>query len=101
MAATAIALLLIGYFFIGGASSSSISQTTPDYYFGQVGSCYEEVSSVGGDKVQLVDCGSSNATLTSVEEVNSPYLCPDTSIYTTVAKLPDGTTRTACLSYNY
>ena len=66
-------------------------------YFGEVNSCYEEVSSADGQKIKLTECSGSTATLRSIAVVDGDYLCPASTLYTTVANLPDGTTKTACL----
>jgi hypothetical protein len=94
--ASAIALIIIGAFIFSGSSSSS-SYTTPSMYFGEVGSCYKEVTSAEGEQIQMVKCTDSAATLRSISVVQADYLCPTNALYTTVANLPDGTVKTACL----
>ena len=94
--ASAIAITIVGALLFGGGSSSS-TYTTPSMYFGEVGSCYEEVSATDGDKIQMVDCTDSTATLKSIAVTDGDYLCPSGTLYTTVANLPDGTVKTACL----
>ena len=94
--ASAIAITIVGAVLFGGGSSSS-TYTTPSMYFGEVGSCYEEVSATDGDKIQMVDCTDSTATLKSIAVTDGDYLCPSGTLYTTVANLPDGTVKTACL----
>jgi len=98
--ASGIALIIIGALLFGGGSTSSDNSTSysqPSMYFGEVGSCYEDVTDAVGPKIQMVDCSSPSATLSSVAVVDASYLCPASSIYTTEAKLPDGTIKTACL----
>ena len=45
----------------------------------------------------MIDCTEMDATLRSIAITEGDYLCPTGTLYTTVAKLPDGTTKTACL----
>jgi len=94
--ASAIALFIVGAFLFGGGSSSS-NYTTPSMDFGEIGSCYEEVTSTGGDKIQMIECTDTAATLRSIAVTDGDYLCPIETLYTTVANLPDGTVKTACL----
>lgn len=94
--ASAIALTIIGAFLFGSSSNSS-SYTTPTMYFGEVGSCYKEVTSTDGEQIQMVSCTNSEATLKSIAVTQADYLCPTGTLYTTVANLPDGTVKTACL----
>ena len=94
--ASAIALTIVGAILFGG-SSSSTSYSAPSKYFGEIGSCYEEVTSSDGDKIQMVDCTDSVATLRSIAVTDGDYLCPAETLYTTVANLPDGTFKRACL----
>jgi hypothetical protein len=93
---SAIAIAIIGVSIFGG-SSGSTTYTTPPMYFGEVGSCYEEVTSAEGNKIQMVDCTDSGATLRSIAVTDADYLCPTTTLYTSAAKLPDGTLKVACL----
>ncbi len=98
--ASGIALTIIGAILFGGSSNSTGSSTTysqPSMYFGEVGSCYEEVTNADGQKIQMVDCTSASATLSSIAVVDATYLCPTLTLYTTEAKLPDGSIKTACL----
>ena len=97
--ASAIALTLIGAVLFGGGSSSNGSNTStkPTMYFGEVGSCYEQVTDAEGQKIQMTDCTSTSATLRSIAVVEAAYLCPSTALYSTEAKLPDGTIKIACL----
>jgi hypothetical protein len=94
--ASAIALSIIGGILFGGGSGST-TYTTPSKYFGEIGSCYEEVSTAEGEKIQMIDCTEMGATLRSIAITDGDYLCPTGTLYTTVANLPDGTTKTACL----
>jgi hypothetical protein len=97
LVASLIAIFLIASLFFGGSSGSSPYQA-PDDYFGKVGTCYEEVSSDGGQKIGMVDCDNTSATLRSIAVVVLSSYCPSTTMYTTTAEMPDGTTKTACLS---
>jgi len=94
--ASVLALTVLGAILFGGTSSSSTS-TTLSKYFGEVGSCYEEITSTDGNKIQMTDCTSTAATLRSIAVTDGDYLCPQATLYTTVANLPDGTVKTACL----
>ena len=94
--ASAIAITIVGALLFGGGSNSS-TYTTPSMYFGEVGSCYEEVTATDGDKIQMIDCTDSAATLKSIAVTDGDYLCPTGTLYTTVANLPDGTVKTDCL----
>lgn len=94
--ASAIAIIIVGALLFGGGTSSS-THTTPSMYFGEVGSCYEQVTATEGDKIQMIDCTDSAATLKSIAVTDGDYLCPSGTLYTTVANLPDGTVKTACL----
>ena len=94
--ATGIALTILGAIIFNGGSSSN-SYSTPAMYFGEVGSCYQEVSAADGNKIKMIDCTDSSATLKSVAVTDGDYLCPTGTLYTTVANLPDGTVKTACL----
>ena len=96
MIASAIALTIIIAFLFGSGSNSS-SYTTPTMYFGEVGSCYKEVTSADGEQIQMVSCTDSSATLKSIAVTQADYLCPSGTLYTTVANLPDGTVKRACL----
>jgi hypothetical protein len=96
LVATAIALTILGAI-ISSDPSGTGTNSTPSMYFGEVNSCYEEVSSADGQKIKMSECSSSSATLKSVAVVDADYLCPASTLYTTVANLPDGTTKTACL----
>jgi hypothetical protein len=66
-------------------------------YFGEVGSCYEEVASSDVGEIRMVDCIDLAATLRSIAVTDSDSLCPIETLFTTTAKLPDGTVKTACL----
>jgi len=94
--ASAIALTIVGAILFGGNSSSS-TYSTPSKYFGEIGTCYEEITSAEGDTINLIDCNNSAATLRSIAVTDSDYLCPTGTLYTTVANLPDGTVKRACL----
>jgi hypothetical protein len=94
--ASVIALTIVGAFLFSGNSGSD-NYTIPTKYFGEVGSCFEEVSSTEGSKIQMVDCTDSTATLRSIAVTDGDYLCPTGTLYTTRAILPDGTVKTACL----
>ena len=94
--ASAIALTIVGAILFGGNSSSS-NYSTPHKYFGEIGTCYEETTSSEGDTINLIDCSNSAATLRSIAITDSDYLCPTGTLYTTVANLPDGTVKRACL----
>jgi hypothetical protein len=96
--ASGLALAIVGALLFGGSSSSN-NYSAPSFYFGEVGSCYEEVTSADGNKIRMVECTNSGANLKSVAVVDSTLLCPSTSVYTTEASLPDGTSKTACLEY--
>ena len=95
--ASAIALTIVGAILFGGGGSSSTTYSTPSKYFGEIGSCYEQVASAEGEKIQMIDCTDSAATLRSIAVTDGDYLCPTETLYTTVANLPDGTVKTACL----
>jgi len=97
--ASAIALTIVGAILFGG-SSSSTSYSTPSMYFGEIGTCYEEITSSEGDTIKMIDCTNSAATLRSIAVTESDYLCPSETLYTTVANLPDGTVKRACLESN-
>jgi hypothetical protein len=94
--ATAVALTIIASLISTGGPSSS-SEATPSMYFGQVGSCYKEVSTAEGSKIQMIDCTSPTATLKSIAITDANYLCPTGTLATSVANLPDGTVKRACL----
>lgn len=94
--ASLLALTVLGAILFGGSSSSS-TFTTSSMYFGEVGSCYKEVTSTDGNKIQMTDCTSTVATLRSIAVTDGDYLCPAGTLYTTVANLPDGTVKTSCL----
>ena len=94
--ASAFAITIVGLFLFGSGSSSSTNYT-PASYFGEVGSCYEEMTSQEGPTLRMVECTDSVATLRSMAVVDSDILCPTGSLYTTVANLPDGTIKRACL----
>ena len=96
LVASAIALLIIGSVFFGGSSSPD-TFTTPSKYFGQIGTCYEVITSAEGNKIAMIDCTDVNATLRSIAVTDATALCPTTTLYTSVANLPDGTSKTACL----
>ena len=95
--ASAIALTIVGAILFGGGGSGSTTYSTPSKYFGEIGSCYEQVTSAEGEKIQMIDCTDSAATLRSIAVTDGDYLCPTETLYTTVANLPDGTVKTACL----
>ena len=97
--ASACALIIIGAILFG-SGSSSVDNTTPTKYFGQIGTCYQETTESDGNKIQMVDCTDSSATLRSFAVTDAQYLCPAETLYTTVANLPDGTVKTACLESN-
>jgi hypothetical protein len=94
--ATGIALALIGALLFGGSSSSS-EVSAPSMYFGEVGSCYEEVSTSEGTKIQMIDCTAPAATLKSIAVTDTDFFCPTSTLFTSVANLPDGTVKRACL----
>ena len=94
--ASAIALSIVGAILFGSGSSSS-TDTKSSMYFGEVGSCYEEINSEEGAKLRMVDCTDSVATYRSIAVVDSDILCPIGSLYTTTANMPDGTNKRACL----
>lgn len=94
--ASAIALSIVGSIFFG-SSSSPVTYTEPPKYFGQIGTCYEVVTSPEGNKIAMIDCTDTKASLRSIAVTDDTYLCPTTTLYTTVAKLPDGVSKTACL----
>lgn len=93
---SAIALIIAGALLVGSSSSSN-TYTSPSMYFGEVGSCYEEVSTPEGKKVQMVDCINPSATFKSIAITDGPILCPASTVATTAAVLRDGTEKTACL----
>jgi hypothetical protein len=97
--ASAIALMIVGVIFFNSGSSSN-TYTPPSMYFGEVGSCYQEVTSAEGSKIQMIDCAETAATLRSIAVTDENYLCPIETLYTTVANLPDGTVKRACLGSN-
>jgi DnaJ domain len=94
--ASTAALIIIGAFLFGDTSTEN-DYTAPSVYFGEVGTCYIQVSAMPGIQVQLVDCNDSNATLRSIAIAEADYLCPSLTLFTTNAILPDGTIKTACL----
>lgn len=94
--ASAIALSIVGSVFFGGSSSTD-TYTEPPKYFGQIGTCYEVVTSAEGNKIAMKDCTDTKASLRSIAVTDETSLCPTTTLYTTVAKLPDGISKTACL----
>ena len=94
--ASALALTILGAI-ISSDSSSQTSNSQPSMYFGEVTSCYEEVNTTDGQKIRMVECSSTAATYKSVAVVDVESMCPASTWYTTVAKLPDGSTKTACL----
>ncbi len=96
LVASVIALSIVGAILFGSGSSSS-TYTTPSTYFGEVGSCYEEMTSAEGATLRMIDCTESVATLRSIAVVDSDILCPTGSLYTTTANMPDGTIKRACL----
>jgi hypothetical protein len=96
LVASAIALSIVGTILFGSGSGSS-TYTTPSMYFGEVGSCYEEITSAEGATLRMTDCTDSVATLRSIAVVDSDILCPTGSLYTTAANTPDGTIKRACL----
>jgi hypothetical protein len=89
--------LILAFIVFSGGSSSNSTQSASSY-FGEVGTCYEEVSSSDGDKIQMIDCSASNATLRSIAVTDEESMCPIGTLFTTVANLPDGTVKTACLT---
>ena len=94
--ASAIALMVIGVIFFNSGSSSN-TYTPPPMYFGEVGSCYQVVTSTEGNKIQMIDCAETSATLRSIAITDENFLCPVGTLYTTAADLPDGTVKRACL----
>jgi hypothetical protein len=66
-------------------------------YPGEVGSCYEQVTASNENRIQMIDCTDSAATLRSIAVTEGDYLCPTEARYTMSAILPDGTIKTACL----
>ncbi len=96
LVASVVALSIVGTILFGSGSSSS-TYTTPSTYFGEVGSCYEEITSAEGATLRMTDCTDSVATLRSIAVVDSDILCPTGSLYTTAANMPDGTIKCACL----
>jgi hypothetical protein len=98
MITSALALLIIGSFlFAGNSTSSTTTFETADYYFGEVGSCYEETQTSEGVLLDLVKCGAATSTLLSVAVTDDQSQCPQETLYTTVASLPNGTKKVACL----
>jgi hypothetical protein len=96
MVASSLAILIVVAVAFGGATESS-RPSTPTYYFGQIGSCYKDLQSVEGNKLEMVDCLDADATFRSISVKDFDYLCPTGTRYTTVAKMPDGTEKRACL----
>lgn len=96
LVASAIALTILGAI-ISSDPSSQTSNSQPSMYFGEVNSCYEEVNTSEGQKIRMVECTNASATYKSTAVVDVESMCPVSTWYTTVAKLPDGTTKTACL----
>ena len=66
-------------------------------YVGQLGTCYKQVNSNGVQRVQMVDCAGSEATLKSVSEVEYSGSCPITAEYTIESRRNDNSTFVACL----
>ena len=98
--ASAVAVtIVLGFLFGGGSSSGTaeISTETSSLYFGEVGSCFEQTETAEGVELTMKDCGDPASTLVSIDVVVDESYCPSATLYTTVAKLPDGTTQTACL----
>jgi hypothetical protein len=95
--ASVFALSIVGAILFGGGGSGSTTYSTPSKYFGEIDSCYQQVTSADGVKIQMIDCTDTAATLRSIAVTDADYLCPTGTIYTTVANLPDGTFKTACL----
>ena len=96
MVASALAVFIAGAFVFGGSTSSS-TPSVPTFYFGEVGSCYKDLQSVEGNKLEMVDCADSEAAFRSISVQDFDYMCPDGTRYTTVAKMPDGTEKRSCL----
>ena len=94
--ASAIALTIVGAILFSGNTGGD-NYSTPTKYFGEVGTCYKEVTSAEGSKIQMVDCTDSAASLRSIAVTDADYLCPTATLYTSRAILPDGTVKTACL----
>jgi hypothetical protein len=94
---SAIAITIVAAFLFSSSSDSS-TYTTPSMYFGEVGSCYEVVTSTDGNKIQMIECTALAATLRSIAVTDSESMCPIGTLYTTVADLPDGTVKTSCLA---
>ena len=94
--ASAIALMIVGIIFSNSGSSSNTYEP-PVMYFGEVGSCYQVVTSTEGSKIQMIECADTAATLRSIAVTDEDYLCPIETIYTSVANLPNGTVKRACL----
>lgn len=99
--ASAIAITIVLGFLFGGDSSSGTIDTsteTSSLYFGEVGSCFEQTQTAEGVMLDMRDCGDASSTLVSIDVVVDESYCPSGTLYTTVARLPNGTTRTACLT---
>jgi hypothetical protein len=94
--ASAVAIIGILAILFGGANNSSNS--TPSFYFGEVGSCFKQVTTSTGNQLEMVDCGDAAATLKSIYvSASGDVGCPMNTLYTTRAHMPDGTFETACL----
>jgi len=94
--ASGIALTIFGAIFFGGGSGST-TYSPPAMYFGEVGSCYEEIFSTEGTRINMIDCTDSGATLRSIALRDRDELCPIQTLYTTVTNLPDGSVKKVCL----
>ena len=96
MVASALAIFIATALIFGGATESTIP-SAPTYYFGEIGSCYKDLQTVDGNTLQMVDCLDTEAAFRSISVKDFDYLCPEGTRYTTVAKMPDGTEKRACL----
>ncbi len=94
--ASALAIFIAATFVFGGANSSS-TPSAPAFYFGEVGSCYKDLQSAEGNKLEMVDCSDTEAAFRSISVQDFDYMCPEGTRYTTVAKMPDGTEKRSCL----
>ena len=95
--ASAIALIAILAVILSDPSQQSATSSAA-MYFGQTNSCYEQLNTSEGQKIQMVDCASFTAILKSIATVEAENLCPENTLYTAIARPPDGDAKIACLT---
>jgi hypothetical protein len=94
--ASAIALTLVGTFLFSSWTSPTTS-SEPTGFIGQIGTCYEELTSEEGDRILTIDCEDPAASLRSIDLTDGEYLCPAETLYTSEMNLPSGALKTICL----